>query len=382
MRISAPWLDRPEVQHVCALLEAAGHRALYVGGCVRNTLLGHPVSDHDLSTDAHPERVITIMEDAGLKVIPTGIEHGTVTVLVDGEPFEITTFRHDIETDGRRAVVHFADTVIDDARRRDFTMNAIYCDRHGEIVDPLDGMPDLRARRLRFVGRATERVKEDYLRILRFFRFSAWYADPEQGIDPESLAACAEHVDGLARISAERIGAEMIKLLSAPDPSQAVSVMQTTGVLAAILPGSDVTALPVLVHLEVQNARTPDPVLRLAALGGEDAAGRFRLSKADARRLETIGSAARTGQSAGELGYRLGREDGAAAVLLHSALMGVAVPQSALDDVARGASAEFPIQARDLMPRFRGRALGDEMKARERQWIDSGFRLGRADLLA
>ncbi|MFD0982199.1 CCA tRNA nucleotidyltransferase [Tropicimonas aquimaris] len=382
MRISAPWLDRPEVQHVCALLEAAGHRALYVGGCVRNTLLDHPVSDHDLSTDAHPERVVAVMEDAGLKVIPTGIEHGTVTVLADGEPFEITTFRHDIETDGRRAVVHFADTVIEDARRRDFTMNAIYCDRYGEIVDPLNGMPDLRARRLRFVGRATERVKEDYLRILRFFRFSAWYADPEQGIDPESLAACAANVDGLGRISAERIGAEMTKLLSAPDPSQAVSVMQTTGVLGAILPGSDVTALPILVHLELQTGQRPDPVLRLAALGGEDVANRLRLSKADARRLEAIGAAARSGQRAGELGYRLGARDGAAAVLLHSALLGVTVPEMALEEAAAGAAAEFPITARDLMPRFHGRTLGDEMKARERRWIDSGFRLGREDLLA
>jgi poly(A) polymerase len=174
----------------------------------------------------------------------------------------------------------------------------------------------------------------------------------------------------------------MIKLLSAPDPGQALSVMQTTGVLAAILPGSDVTALPVLVHLELQNGRAPDPVLRLAALDGEGAAERFRLSKADARRLEAIGSAARTGQSAGELGYRLGPRDGAAAVLLHSALLGVAVPQAALDDVARGAAAEFPITARDLIPRFQGRTLGDEMKARERRWIESGFRLGRAELLA
>lgn len=381
-RIAAPWLDNPAVQQVCALLEAAGHQALYVGGCVRNTLLGYPVSDHDLSTDAHPQTVITIMEDANLKVIPTGIEHGTVTVLVDGEPFEITTFRQDVETDGRRAVVHFADCVIEDARRRDFTMNAIYCDRRGEIVDPLDGMPDLEARRLRFVGDASERVREDYLRILRFYRFSAWYADPEQGMDPEALAACADHVDGLARISAERIGGEMRKLLLAPDPSQSVSVMQTTGVLGAILPGSDVTALPILVHLEMQVGAAPDPVLRLAALGGEDVATRLRLSRVAARRLESIGGAARSGQPAAELGYRLGYEDGAAAVLLHSALMGVTVPHAALEDVARGSQAIFPVKANDLMPALKGPALGHAMKELERRWIESGFSLGRDQLLA
>ncbi|WP_068116120.1 CCA tRNA nucleotidyltransferase [Tropicimonas marinistellae] len=382
MRIEASWLDNPAVQQVCALLEAAGYQALYVGGCVRNTLLGFPVADHDLSTDARPDSVIAIMEDAALKVIPTGIDHGTVTVIAGGEPFEITTFRHDIETDGRRAVVHFATDVIEDARRRDFTMNAIYCDRRGDIVDPLGGIIDLRARRLRFVGQAAERVQEDYLRILRFFRFSAWYADPDQGMDPEALAACAAHLDGLDRISAERIGGEMRKLLAAPDPSQAVAVMQTTGVLGAILPGADMTALPILVHLEMQAGRAPDPVLRLAAIGGQGAADRLRLSKAEARRLSAIGQAARSGQGAAELGYRNGAEDGTAAVLLHSAFVGVSTPPAALEDVARGARAVFPISARDLMPRFAGRHLGEEMKARERRWIDSGFSLSREDLLA
>ncbi len=382
MKISAPWLDAPEVQHVCALLEAAGHRALFVGGCVRNTLLKYPVSDHDLSTDATPQTVIALMQDAGLKVIPTGIDHGTVTAVIDDEVFEITTFRLDVATDGRRAVVRFATDVRDDARRRDFTMNAIYCDCRGEIVDPLDGLPDLWARRLRFVGQAKNRVREDYLRILRFFRFSAWYADPENGMDPDALAACATHLDGLARISAERVGAEMRKLLSAPQPSQAVSVMQTTGVLDTILPGADVTALPILVHLEEQLGRAPDAILRLAALGGEDVSRRLRLSRRDARRLQTVSEAARSGQSAGELGYRLGQADGTAAVILQDALMGVAVPPHALEAAARGADAVFPVKAQDLMPALRGSEIGTAMKRLERLWIDSGFSLDREALLA
>ncbi len=380
--ISASWLSMPAVQLVCELLEAAGHQALYVGGCVRNTLLDQPVADHDLSTDAPPQAVITIMEDAGLKVIPTGIDHGTVTVLADGEPFEITTFRHDIETDGRRAVVTFATDVIEDARRRDFTMNAIYCNRHGQIIDPLDGMTDLRARRLRFVGIASERVREDYLRILRFFRFSAWYADPDQGFDADALDACTSHIDGLARISAERVGSEVRKLLAAPNPSQSVAVMQTCGVLPAILPGSDVTALPVLVHLEELLGRAPDPILRLAALGGDQVATRLRLSRSDARRLETLSAAARSGQAAAELGYRHGAQAGQAAVLLNAALMGVPPAETAFDDVARGAAAEFPVSASDLMPDTVGSALGAALKALERRWIDSGFVLTKAQLLA
>ncbi|NDR57508.1 CCA tRNA nucleotidyltransferase [Aliiruegeria sabulilitoris] len=380
--ISAPWLESPAVQHVCKLLEAGGYRALFVGGCVRNTLLGFPVSDHDLSTDAPPKAVIALMHDAGLKVIPTGIEHGTVTVIVDDEPFEITTFRLDVATDGRRAVVHFSTNVVDDAHRRDFTMNAIYCDRHGEIFDPLDGLADLNARRLRFVGTAVKRVREDYLRILRFFRFSAWYADPEQGMDPEALDACSGQSDGLRQISAERIGAEMRKLLSAPEPSQAVSVMQTTGVLPTILPGADVTALPIVVHIEQQLGRSADPVLRLAALGGEDVANRLRLSRKDARKLERISDAARSGMSAREMGYRLGAADGPAAVILYSALMGVSVSPKAMEDAARGAKAEFPVRAKDLMPDHAGPEIGTAMKAMERRWIESSFQLSRAELLS
>ncbi|RYH10850.1 CCA tRNA nucleotidyltransferase [Tropicimonas sp. IMCC6043] len=381
MRIEAHWLDIPAVQHVCAMLEAGGFQALFVGGCVRNTLLGFPVTDHDLSTDATPEDVTLLMRDAGLKVIPTGIDHGTVTVVVDDEPFEITTFRRDVATDGRRAVVRFATDVADDARRRDFTMNAIYCDARGEIHDPLDGLPDLRARRLRFVGDATHRVQEDYLRILRFFRFSAWFADPEQGMDPEALDACATQSAGLAQISAERIGSEMRKLLAAPEPSHAAGVMQTTGVLPAILPGADVTALPILVHLEGQLGRRPDPVLRLAALGGESVEERLRLSRKDARRLAAISQAARSEMSPGETGYRLGRVDGPAAIILHAALMGVSVAPATLAAVDQGARAVFPVRARDLMPAHRGPEIGTAMKAMERRWIDSGFRLDRADLL-
>lgn len=380
--ISAPWLASPAAQRVCALLEAAGFRALFVGGCVRNTLLGQPVADHDLSTDARPEEVTAVMQAAGLKVVPTGIEHGTVTVVTGDEPFEITTFRRDVETDGRRAVVRFAEDVAEDARRRDFTMNAIYCDRRGQIVDPLGGLADLDARRLRFVGTAANRVREDYLRILRFFRFSAWYADPENGIDPEALAACAEHREGLRRISAERIGAEVMKLLAAPDPAPAMAVMQTAGVLATILPGATVAALPVLVHLEQMTGLDPDPVARLAALGAEGAGHRLRLSRREARRLDILAETARSGQGAGELGYRLGAVDGRAALLVRSALLGVAVPPEALAAVAAGAAAVFPVAAHDLMPGLAGPALGARMRALERRWIASGFVLSRAELLA
>ncbi|PRY20662.1 poly(A) polymerase [Aliiruegeria haliotis] len=380
--LRAPWLAVPAVQRVCTLLEEGGFQALFVGGCVRNSLLGEPVSDHDLSTDARPEQVAEIMEAAGLKVVPTGIDHGTLTVVADGEPFEITTFRKDVETDGRRAVVEFARDVAADARRRDFTMNAVYCDRRGTVIDPLDGLPDIRARRVRFVGDADERVREDYLRILRFFRFSAWYGDPDLGFDADALDACGRNSTGLAQISAERIGAEIRKLLAAPDPSRSVSVMATTGVLNAILTGSDVTALPIVVHHEEHLGLEPDAMLRLAALGAQDVSTRLRLSRRDSRRLQDIGSAARSEMGPGETGYRLGRDDGRASLILRDALMGVTVSPADLQAVEAGSEARFPVSARDLMPEVTGAEIGRTLKTLENRWIASGFQLSRAQLLS
>ena len=175
--------------------------------------------------------------------MPTGLAHGTVTVVAGGRPFEVTTFRRDVETFGRRAVVAFSTDLRDDAARRDFTMNALYVRPDGTVVDPLGGLPDLRAGRVRFVGDGAARIAEDYLRILRFFRFHAWYGDPAAGLDPDGLAACAALQDGLARLSRERVGAEVTKLLAAPDPAPAVGPMAAAGILARVLPGADAAAL-------------------------------------------------------------------------------------------------------------------------------------------
>jgi poly(A) polymerase len=202
--------DPPATQALCAAVLAGGYRIFFVGGCVRNAVLGEPVGDLDLATDALPEQVIRLAEAAGFKAIPTGIDHGTVTVLADGVPHEITTFRHDVQTDGRHAVVAYSTDLAQDAARRDFTMNALYADPAGEVIDPLGGLPDLLARRLRFVGDPVQRIGEDYLRILRFFRFSATYGDPALGMDVDALAACAELADGIDGLSRERIGAETV----------------------------------------------------------------------------------------------------------------------------------------------------------------------------
>jgi poly(A) polymerase len=380
MIVTGAWRTDPATQALCTALVAGGYRALFVGGCVRNSLLGMPVGDVDLSTDALPEIVSIIAKNAGFKPIPTGIEHGTVTVVAGGVPHEVTTFRKDIETDGRRAVVAFSTHIEDDAARRDFTMNALYAEPDGKVIDPLGGLPDLLARRVRFVGDAEQRIAEDYLRVLRFFRFFAWYGDRDAGIDADGLAACAAALDGLESLSRERVGAEMRKLLAAPDPASAVASMAQAGILNAILPGADSRALAPLIHLE--GMITPRWQRRLAVLGGEDVADRLRLSSAQSRDLGKIRDEIGTGSTPAALGWMLGPDLATDVILCRAALLESPLPPMWQDEVARGAVAEFPVKAADLMPALQGAALGVALRAMEQRWLAADLRPGKADLLA
>lgn len=381
MRITAEWITADHTQAVCRMLSDAGHRALFVGGCVRNAIIGEPVTDIDIATDARPEMVIELAKDAGLRPVPTGLEHGTITVIAGGIPHEVTTFRRDVETDGRRAVVAYSTRVEDDAVRRDFTMNALYADRAGHVLDPLGGLPDLMARRVRFIEDAAARIAEDYLRILRFFRFHAWYGDDAEGPDPMALAAIAEATDGLAQLSRERIGAEMRKLLSAPDPAPSVAAMRACGVLTRVLPGADDRALAPLVHLEAEVGVQPDWLARLAVMSGGEAAARLRLSRSEEVRLCLLRDGMESVRGPGELGFRHGLDDARAILLLRAAMMGMPLHDAALREAEAGALAEFPVRAADLMPDMTGPALGRELERLKALWIASGFTLSRDNLL-
>ncbi len=256
------WLTSSASVAVFDALEAAGGPgcARYVGGCVRNSLVGRAVDDIDVATRLLPEQAMAALKAAGLKVVPTGLAHGTVTAVSERKPYEITTLRRDVETDGRRAVVAFTDDWAEDAARRDFRLNAIYADRTGAIFDPTgQGVEDALAGRVVFVGEPARRIEEDYLRILRFFRFYAWYGRSEP--DAEGLAACAAHAEGLSRLSAERVSKELLKLLAAPDPRPAVRAMQDAGVLEQLFP-----AVTDLSPFEAISAASEDAVLRLSAL--------------------------------------------------------------------------------------------------------------------
>jgi poly(A) polymerase len=380
MKVTGDWLTADSTQAVFAALQADGHSAFAVGGCVRNALMSVPVTDVDIATDATPETVQSLAQAAGLKSVPTGIDYGTITVVSGGTGYEVTTFRADTETDGRHAVVRFSTDLAEDAARRDFTMNALYADAAGQVVDPLGGLPDLEARHVRFIGTAQDRIAEDYLRILRFFRFAAWYGDPGLGFDPGALAAIAQSLDGLQGLSRERIGGEVTKLLSAPDPAPAVGSMEQTGVLHAILPGSTTRGLAVLVHLEQATNVVPDPLRRLAALGVFDSDG-LRLSKKQQRRLEQYQSLISTTESPAELGYRQGAEVAQDVILLRAALLEAPLAPDALPDARMGSQQKCPVKPGDLMPAYTGAALGEKLREVEDRWVASGFTLSKADLL-
>ena len=382
MRVTGDWLEQPASQRIAQLLTDAGHQALFVGGCVRNALLEAPVNDIDISTDARPTRVMELAAAAGIKAVPTGIDHGTVTLVEEGIPFEVTTFRKDVETDGRRAVVAFADTVREDAVRRDFTMNALYCDALGAVVDPLGGLPDLVARHVRFIENPEQRIREDYLRILRFFRFTAFYGAPDLGFDAEALAAIAENVEGLETLSSERVTSEVLKILTAPNPAPAIASMAQTGVLMRVLEGADARALPILVDLEEHHGFAPHPLRRLAAIAAPVSVQHLRLSNAERTAHTILREAVNAGVGAKALGYRLGAEQGRDAVLLTASLLEMPIAPNAFKDVELGAAAVFPVTAKDLMPAYQGPALGARLKELEKEWIASGFTLSKAELLA
>nr|WP_237168673.1 CCA tRNA nucleotidyltransferase [Paracoccus shandongensis] len=351
-------MQDPALQSVFDAIEAGGHRAWLVGGAVRNALLGEPVCDLDLATDAPPDAVTRLAERAGLKPVPTGIDHGTVTVVAAGRGFEVTTLRRDVETDGRRAVVAFSDDLAQDAHRRDFTMNALYADHSGAVIDLVGGLDDLRARRLRFVGDPAQRIAEDYLRILRFFRFLAWYG---RDADPDAVAACRDGRDGLDGISRERIGQELRKLLMAPDPLPAVRLMRDTGVLDKVLPGATPDRLHAL--------PSPAPWLaRLAALSQADLSDALRLSRSEARDHRILVTALAENWSFNRIAYRLHGDLADAA----AALVQTAGPRPGWPE-ARAAARALPITASDLQPHLQGPALGRGLKAAEDAWIDSGF---------
>jgi poly(A) polymerase len=373
----APWQSRKGMAALLRALGAADGETRYVGGCVRDTLLGLPVSDVDFATRLAPEEVMRRLKAARIKAVPTGIAHGTVTAIVEGVPFEVTTLRRDVATDGRRATIAYTEDWREDAARRDFTINALSADpTRLDVFDYFDGEADLEARRVRFIGDPLTRIAEDHLRILRFFRFHARFGVGEP--DPEGLAACAARANDLMALSRERIADELTKLLALPEPGATVGMMVARGIFRPVVPEIDeagAARLERLVEKEKAVGTSPDPLRRLAALLPPDpevagaVAARLRLSNKAQRRLVT--AARRDGQVAPPevLAYRLGREEAIDRILLSDAdpaavraLEGWKKPRLAVgggDLIAMGLAAG-PVVARTL-------------QRIEAQWCEAGF---------
>jgi poly(A) polymerase len=368
MQMPAHIMDDAGLARVLGALQAKGNHAYLVGGAVRNALLDEAVDDIDIATDAPPERTIALAKAAGMRPVPTGIDHGTVTVVHDGRGFEVTTFRRDVETDGRHAVVAFTDDLAQDAARRDFTINALYADPSGLVLDPMNGLDDLAARRLRFVGDPNLRITEDYLRILRFFRFFARYG---RHADPLAVQACADHKHGLTGIARERIGAEVKKLLASLDPAPSIALMVQTGVLDLLLPDADPAALTAL--LSVEGDQPPAWPRRIAALNPHDPATALRLSRAEAKTQTALRTALDNNWTVDQAAYRFGSDIGTDYALLQLSHK-LDLPVDWRVQVSQAASARMPVCAADL-PDLQGPALGRALKTAEAAWIASGFAL-------
>ncbi|RIA47428.1 CCA tRNA nucleotidyltransferase [Dichotomicrobium thermohalophilum] len=399
----AEWLERASTQRVLELLNRNGHEARAVGGSVRNALMGIPVTDVDIATTATPDEVMRLAGEAGVKAVDTGSEHGTVTLVPDHEPIEVTTLRQDVETYGRHARVTFTRDWASDARRRDFTMNALYAGPDGTVYDPLGGYADLQARRVRFIGDPHERIREDYLRILRFFRFEAEYGAPEsprETMDSEALAAIEEESEGLERLSGERVHTELIRLLAARGAARSLEAMMDTGVLVRLLAGAPrLTAFSRVQAIQQARRFTADPMVRLAALAvrveeeAERLADNLRLSNAERDELVALPRAARRlDASMAQLDakaalYRLGPK-----VYRGGLLLAWSDSRAAVEDTAWGAlftlpdaweTPVFPLKGADLLALGMqpGPAVGEALRALEQRWIEGDFAADRETLM-
>ncbi|ANM11616.1 MULTISPECIES: CCA tRNA nucleotidyltransferase [unclassified Rhizobium] len=402
------WFRDPALGRILALLNTDGGEGRVVGGAVRNSLMGLPVSDIDIAATLTPEIVMERAAAAGIKTVPTGLQHGTVTLVIDGKPFEVTTLRTDVETDGRHAKVAFSTDWKADAERRDLTINALYADAKGEVVDLVGGLADIEKRNIRFIGDAAKRIAEDHLRILRFFRFFAYYGSGRP--DAEGLKACSAARSKLKALSAERVWSELRKLLSAGDPGRALLWMRQVAVLTEILPESEkwgIDAIPSLISTEKALGWRPDPLLRLAAIVPPDAArlealaARLKLANAEAATLKAWAMAAPVNDDMSSAAFeRLLYRNGAEGITTRLKLaLGVArgKAEADFDEMARSArltklldqaanwkKPQFPLNGGDVMSAgiASGPRVGELLAGLENQWVEENFISDRAALLA
>lgn len=395
-RLNAPWLSLPAIQHLFTLFQGEGATLRLVGGSVRDGLLGLPASDIDFAIDQPPQWVLETLTKHHIKAIPTGIDHGTITAVIDKKPYQITTLRVDIKTFGRRAHVAFTDDWREDALRRDFTMNAIYADQDGTLFDPVGGLDDLHHKKVRFIGEASQRIKEDYLRILRFFRFSARFG--HEPYDGEGLKACKMYASHLPHLARERVTDEFLKILSLPSPLYALDAMHDTGVLHYILHPGTWEDLKILIALEKAVPLAPSPLSRLVAF--HPAIGEVKTHLRLSKKQETMLSFLMKNhilvclESFKHQAYRWGKEKVFDLALLQTARrvclseISADVGTQLLKDIHEKFDPwiipRFPLRGEDLLTQGiqQGNQIGHFLKQVERWWISQDLAPDRKACLA
>jgi len=392
----APWLFAQDVQALLAALSQQGGAARVVGGAVRNSLLSEAIDDIDIATTWEPQQIINLTQAAGFHCVPTGIDFGTVTVIINHRPFEVTSLRADVASNGRHAEVAFGQNWREDAKRRDFTINALYCDAQGTLYDEVGGLEDIKARRIRFIGEAEARIEEDYLRILRFFRFFAYYGEGRP--DAPALRAIVRQREGLSKLSAERVWGEMKKLLRAPAPYRALLWMRQSGVLSLILPESEkwgIDRMSGLIEAERACAFAPDPLLRLMGMIPPDGerikqlANRLKLSSLERKRLVAWAQSPDIAADISERFlkktlYAQGKEAVMDKVKLACSVGNIDSYRGILERIEQWQRPSFPLNGRDLIASGMkaGPDLGKVLAKLEADWIMSDFSLTKTQLLA
>lgn len=378
-RLPASLMKSPDLATLFSALRPVGG-ALIVGGAVRDSLLGLSPKDVDLATPADPDTVMRTLGDAGIRTVPTGLEYGVVTAVVAGNAYEVTTFRRDVACDGRRAVTAWGASLEEDAQRRDLTINALYAREDGLVIDPTGGLNDLKARRIRFVGEAEERIREDRLRAFRMYRFWSRFGDPDPAAHTEAISAAAAFAGDFGAVSRERIGHEVLALLSTRDPRPQISEMARAGVWADAVGAADHGEVIAVIGAERERGVPASVLARIAPLGEAVIRDMLKLPKALAQASVRMGEGARWDDPA-RAAWKYGREVADASTLLRAARgLPVPGPQEALDRVEHGAGAVMPVSAADL-PHLQGKDLGAALRRAQEFWVMNGLAGEKSDVL-
>ena len=380
------WKSDSALKALVQSLESAGGVAYLVGGCVRNTILGKPFTDIDIATDLLPEQVVSISKKEGYKVIQTGISYGTVSIVNAGRKFEVTTFRSDIKTYGRKASVKFTSEMKLDAMRRDFTMNSIYMTVSGEIIDPLGSLDDLLEKKIKFIGNPSERIEEDNLRILRFFRFLAEFNKGRSDIDQDTMEALYKYKKEVKWLSRERIWMELKRILSVPEPQHIFSIMIEEGILDDVLPPIEVKEFSKVITAEKKYSVSPSHLVRLFSLNksiGKKWAHYVSLTSNEAKILEFIKESLAHYKDLKTVAYKFGRVVAEGWLLNYHDGSSEMIPSKISEIIDNGCNAFFPVSGVDLLEEMEeGPELGRQMERLEKLWIKSGFKMSKEELLS